>query len=137
MPGTSPIALLVAALWLLPAPASMAADAFERCDPDTAERLRFIEGRLEERRPYADYWWKGWTAFYALGTAVQAVRGGLEDDDSKQADLVISSVKALFGTTVFLLRPPRARLGAWESQAIAATSESPRTATRRPSPARS
>jgi len=119
---TSPTALLLLAMWLAPAPTSVArAESLERCDPDTAARLRFIEGRLEHRRPYADWWWKGWTAFYATGMVVQSVQAGLEDDDSKQADLVVSAVKAAFGTTVFLLRPPRAREGAAAPQAIAPT----------------
>jgi hypothetical protein len=118
----SPAALALVASLLAPVSASMAADELERCDPDSAARVRFIEDRLEQRRRYADWYWKGWTGFYALGTAVQSYRGAVENDDSKQADLVISAVKALFGTTVFLLRPPRARLGADASRAIAATS---------------
>jgi hypothetical protein len=79
------------------------------CDADTAARLTFLEQRLDERRTYADRWWKVWTGGYALGTVVQSVRAGIEDDEGKQADFVVGAVKALFGTTRLLLFPPTAR----------------------------
>jgi len=49
----------VAAL-LLRGAAAEAAD-LSHCDPGTAERIQFIEDRLELRRPYATLWWHGWT----------------------------------------------------------------------------
>jgi hypothetical protein len=105
---------------------------FSHCDAGTAERLRFIEDRLEQRRPYANLWWLGWTSTYAVGTAVQSVRAGLEDSSGKQADLIVSAVKALFGTTrlLFFERPdrllfsvPTARLGAEPMQEVAPRDE--------------
>lgn len=97
------------------------AAADEPCDPGIATRIRFLEERLEARRAYADWWWKGWTGTYGTGTVVQSVRAGLEDDsDAKRADLVISAVKALFGTTRLLLFPPAARDGAAPMRAVAA-----------------
>jgi hypothetical protein len=92
------------------------------CEPDTAARLAFIEDRLERRRAYAGWWWKGWSAFYGVGTAVQAYRAGHENDDGKQADLVVSAVKAAVGTAALLLRSPTARRGADPLRAIEPTS---------------
>jgi len=121
----------VAAL-LLTGAAAQAAD-LAACDPGTAERIRFIEDRLEQRRPYATLWWHGWTGTYAVGTVVQSVRAGLEDSEGKRADLVVSAVKALVGTTRLMFdRPiagmwfdvPSARFGAEPAESIAPTDES-------------
>lgn len=104
------------AMGLLVAGVAWADDAraqdFGRCSGGTAERLSFIEQRLEERQPYARYWWMGWTSFYSLGMVIQSVQAPFEGDDSRQADLVVSAVKATFGVTRLLLWPPNARLGA-------------------------
>jgi hypothetical protein len=81
------------------------------CSAGTGERLTFIEQRLEERRPYGKYWWMGWTGFYGLGTVIQTARAATEKDDSTQADLVVSAVKASFGVTRLLVWPPTAKAG--------------------------
>lgn len=109
---TTVMTLLLVALGLVGVETVRADDTLARCSAGTGERLRFIEDRLEERRPYAQYWWMGWTGFYGLGTVVQSVRAGLEEDDSKQADLVVSAVKASFGVTRLLIWPPTAKAGA-------------------------
>src|SRR5687767_4075226 len=83
-----------------------------RCSGGTAERLTFIEQRLEERQPYAKYWWMGWTGFYGLGVVIQSAQAATEDDDSRQADLVVSAVKATFGVTRLVFWPPTAKQGA-------------------------
>ena len=75
-----------------------ASDPLEHCDANHAERIRFIESRLEQRRTYADYWWKGWTAGYGAGTVVEAVLAGTEDHTGRQADYAVSAAKAAFGT---------------------------------------
>lgn len=97
---------------------------FGRCSAGTSERLQFIEDRLELRRPYANYWWLGWTGFYGLGTVVQSVRAPFEGDDSKQADLVVSAVKASFGVTRLLIWPPTAKAGADAMRVVAPSDES-------------
>jgi hypothetical protein len=107
----------------LAAHAGPAGAPFEACDPDTAARLAFLEQRLDERRTYADRWWKIWTGGYALGTVVQSVRAGIEDDDGEQADLVVGAAKALFGTTRLLLFPPNARVGADPMRAVTPDSD--------------
>jgi hypothetical protein len=94
-----------------------------RCSAGTAERLTFIEDRLEMRRQYATWWWRGWTTFYGLGVVIQGVRGGLEKDDSTQADLVVSAVKAGIGTTRLLVWPTRAKEGADPMRAVAPVDE--------------
>lgn len=83
----------------------------ERCSDGTAERLQFIEERLELRRPYATWWWRGWTGFYGLGVVIQGVRGATEKDDSTQADLVVSASKAAIGVTRLLVWPIKAQHG--------------------------
>ena len=94
-----------------------------RCSGGTRERLSFIETRLEERRPYAKYWWMGWTGFYGLGAVVQSARAPFEGDDSKQADLVVSAVKASFGVTRLLLWPPTAKAGTDAMRVVAPNDE--------------
>jgi hypothetical protein len=107
----------------LAARTGQAGASFEACDADTAARLSFLEQRLDERRTYADRWWKIWTGGYALGTVVQSVRAGIEDDDGEQADLVVGAAKALFGTTRLLLWPPNARVGADPMRAVTPDSD--------------
>jgi hypothetical protein len=109
---TTLMALFLMAVGLVTAGTARADDTLARCSAGTSERLQFIEDRLEERRPYAKYWWMGWTGFYGLGTVIESVRAGIEDDDSKQADLVVSAVKASFGVTRLLIWPPTAKAGA-------------------------
>jgi hypothetical protein len=105
VPGLILVAHLLAAAMSSAAAAAESAD-LSRCEAGTAERLRFIEERLQQRQPYATWWWRGWTGTYAVGTVVQSVRAGLEDSEGKRADLVVSAVKALFGTTRLLFEPP-------------------------------
>jgi hypothetical protein len=94
-----------------------------RCDAGTAERIRFIEERLEQRRPYATWWWRGWTSAYGVGTVLQGVRAGVEDSEGKQADLAVSAGKALIGTVRQLFDRPPARLGAEPMRVVATTDE--------------
>ncbi len=86
--------------------------ALGRCSAGTAERLGFIEERLEQRRPYATWWWRGWTGFYGIGVVVQSVQAGTEDDGGKRADYIVSAAKASFGVTRLLVWPITAKKGA-------------------------
>ncbi len=95
-----------------------------RCSGGTAERLSFIEQRLEERRPYAKYWWMGWTGFYSLGVIIQSASSATEEDDSRQADLTVSAVKALFGVTRLVFWPPTAKAGAAAMRTVDPADES-------------
>ena len=76
-------------------------------DAEVDARLQYLEQSLDDRRTYAKWWWRGWTGFYALGVGVQSTRAAIESEDGKQADLVVSAVKAL-GGTINLLRHPLA-----------------------------
>ncbi len=110
------------ALLALPAAAARAGDgadpALERCDRDTADRLRFLESHLDEKSGYAEGYWVGWTAVYSAGIAVQGARAGLDDDAGKRADAIVSVVKAGVGLTDNLLRPPPAKDGTRELHTI-------------------
>jgi len=122
LPGRILVALVLAGAVPSAARAEEAAD-LSRCEAPTAERLRFIEDRLEERQPYATWWWRGWTGAYAVGTVVQSVRAGTRDTESRRADAAVGAVKALIGTTRLLFDRPTARLGAEPMQAVAPSDE--------------
>ncbi len=94
------------------------------CSGGTAERLTFIEDRLEERKPYAKYHWMGWTGFYGIGMVYQSAQAAGERDNSKQADLVVSAAKASIGVTRLLIWPPKAKEGAAAMRVVAPSDES-------------
>ena len=118
-------ASFIASLLILLAPMLVGAEpvpttvSLDRCAADDAERIRFIEDRLESRRTYADYWWKGWMGGYALGTVIESVEASTHDSEGRKADYAISAAKALFGTVRVALNPPTARVGADPMRAIA------------------
>jgi hypothetical protein len=116
-------AMAMVVMGLVSATGVRAEGDFGRCSAGTSERLGFIEDRLELRRPYAKYWWIGWTGFYGLGAVVQSARAGTEGDDSKQADEVVSAVKALIGVTRLLVWPPTAKAGADAMRVVAPNDE--------------
>lgn len=88
-------------------------------DAEVSRRLDFLVGHLDEGRDYAWWWWNGWTAFYGLGAVIQATRAGLTDHNARQAEYVISAVKATGGVITLLLRPLEAKDGADTVRAIA------------------
>ena len=98
--------------------------ALGHCSAGTAERVGFIEERLEQRRSYATWWWRGWTGFYGLGTVVQSVQAGIEDDRGKRADYTVSAVKAGFGVGRLLFYPITAKQGADPMRAVDPVDES-------------
>jgi hypothetical protein len=112
------LAVLAFAAITVAHPAAAAPPDAVTCDPDTTARLRFLEDRLDQRRTYADYWWKGWTAFYGIGTVVETVQAATEDDRGKRADYAVSAGKAAFGTIRLALYPPTARRGADEMRDV-------------------
>jgi hypothetical protein len=98
------------------------ATSFDSCAEDTAARLRFIEQRLEDGRTYAQYWWRGWLGFYALGTVVTSAQAATESDGGQRADHIVSAVKALGGTVRQIVFRPTAKYGTDAMLAIPATS---------------
>jgi hypothetical protein len=96
---------------------------FAGCSEGTVERLRFVEQRLDQRRSYAGWWWKGWTGFYGIGMVVESVQAGTEDDGGKRADYIVSAAKAGFGVGRLLLYPPTAKEGADAMRVIAPSDE--------------
>jgi hypothetical protein len=99
-------------------PATLPVPSLDRCAADDAARVRFLEDRLDSRRTYADYWWKGWMGAYGIGTVVEAVQASTHDDEGRQADYAVSAGKALFGTIRTALSAPTAREGADPMRAI-------------------
>jgi len=95
--------------------------SLDRCDSDTAGRLRFLEQRLAAERTHGRVWQAGWTGAYGFGVLLQGARAGLEDDAGERADLIVSAVKATIGTARLLLSPTPARHGAEAARAIAPT----------------
>jgi hypothetical protein len=93
-------------------PAASPSVSLDRCAGDDAARVRYLEDRLDSRRTYADYWWKGWMGAYGLGTVIEAVQASTHDDEGRKADYAVSAGKALFGTVRGALTPPTARVGA-------------------------
>lgn len=91
---------------------STASSAAADCNPLVQARIEFLEARLEERRDYARNWWRLWTVAYGTGMVFQSVSAGLEDDEGERADLVVSAIKAGYGTIRLLRHPPNARRGA-------------------------
>ena len=86
--------------------------ALAACDADTAERILFIEQRLEEAQPYARRWWIFWTMFYGTGVIYSFVKGGMKDDDGNRANSFVSGTKAIFGTGRLLVSKHTSKLGA-------------------------
>ena len=82
------------------------------CGVKTRARLQWLVGRADSRELHADIWWRGWIGFYGAGMLVQSGRAGLENDSRKRADLIVSAVNALGGTTRRYFSRPVARLGA-------------------------
>lgn len=95
-----------------PLPADPEHAAYRDCAPPTAERLAFLQTRLEENASYARWWWRGWTGVYVGGMAYEGVQAGLEDDRGERANHIASAVKATIGLARALLAPPEAREGA-------------------------
>jgi hypothetical protein len=111
--------LIAATLMLALAPGAAWAQAPEpplldvsRCDPDSADRLRWLVDRLEAREFYADAWWRGWLGVYSIGMVYQSIDAGLTHDGSERADSTVSAIKALGGVARLLFFRPTARLGA-------------------------
>ena len=110
---------ILAVLGLAASPAARADEppldpALARCTGEVGERLRFLEGRLEDERRYANLWSKGWNAVYASGLVVQGTRAGFEESQGERADLIVAAVKSSIGLARGLWAPPPARLGASE-----------------------
>lgn len=81
-------------------------------DAQVRERVVYLEHTLDDGRTYADYWWKGWTAFYGLGVIIQSVQAGMDDSSGTRADHIVGAVKATGGVISQFFRPMLAAEGA-------------------------
>jgi hypothetical protein len=81
-------------------------------DEEVNDRLRFAEEKLDYRRDYANYWWKGWTGFYIAGIGERGYKASHTDSAGKRADFLASVVKSGLGIFDKMRDPLRARFGA-------------------------
>lgn len=100
-----PIMLLVA-IW----PACLSADLLAPPAPDISDteleqRLAFIETRLQKQQTRAKYWQYGWTGFYSLSSAGQAIAAFDSNDNDDQLSHGVGAAKAAGGLAQLLLKP--------------------------------
>ncbi|MEA3243188.1 MAG: hypothetical protein U9Q19_07105 [Pseudomonadota bacterium] len=74
-------------------------------DSELDQRLKFIETRLVGLNPKASYWQYGWTGFYAMTAAGQAVLAIDEDDNDDQTSYIVGAVKSAGGLAQMLIKP--------------------------------
>ncbi len=83
-------------------PASARAD---EAPPRAAERLAFLEERIETQHLHAQIWWESWITFYGVGLVVQSARAIEATETAERADLIISAVKAAGGVVRYAVDP--------------------------------
>lgn len=89
-----------------------------RCEPETADRLRFLESQLASNARYADRWWWLWNGVHGGGIVAGAAMAAVENGRGKRADGTVGALKATIGLTQNLLAPPVAREGVKGLRAI-------------------
>lgn len=90
-------------------------------DAEIAERLSFIENRLEAGKTYAQVWQYGWTGIYTV-TAVAGAYGAITADDGDARALsIVSGVKSALAAADLIGNPLPARLGAAPLTAVPGT----------------
>ncbi len=94
-------------------------ELFEKCDGDTAARIRFLEQNLEDDRTYAKYYAGGWLGFYTIGVGDSSYEAA-HNERGEQAVHILSAVKAVGGIGRMLFWPPNAKEGADASRALRA-----------------
>jgi hypothetical protein len=94
-----------------------AAGLFERCDGDTAARIRFLEQSLDDNSTYAQYYFGGWLGFYTIGLGVSSYNAA-NNERGERAVQIASAVKAVGGIGRILFWQPSARFGADSSRSM-------------------
>jgi hypothetical protein len=110
--------ILVAALFV--ATSAVAQTQPQRLDlsrlteAELAQRLGFLEERLDRERNSALWWQWGWTAFYAGATAYSIVVAATDDSGNhKDRDAgIVNAVQSAGGLAVMLFAPHPSRRGA-------------------------
>jgi hypothetical protein len=101
--------LCLAFAFLLPIwPPDASGDAQITTKMDEAEleqRLAFIESRLDRQQRNAMHWRNGWTGFYSLSSAGQAVAALVANDKDAQLYWGVGAVKAAGGLAQVQLKP--------------------------------
>lgn len=101
------------AVALLTTSASARADPV-RSDEEVAERLAFIERRLEAGTPAAKRWSYGWFSAYGALTVGQFGAALVTGDAGGRKDLAVGAVSSSLGTLPFALFPFTPRFAAAE-----------------------
>lgn len=102
--------------------------AAPQVDADTAERLSFLEARLDAGRDHAALWQNGWSAAYAavaLGQSALALTGNSRDDQVANG---VGALRAVTAFTLLQLRPHPGRRGAEPVRTMTGASETDRLA---------
>jgi hypothetical protein len=81
-------------------------------DDAVAERLRFIEERLEESRRHAQLWYWSWMTINAGSAIGLGIAAGLAQHEDDQVNNGVQAGVAAIGVADLLLRPLNARFGA-------------------------
>lgn len=87
-------------------------------DEAIAQRLHFLDAKIDTERQFIDVWWQGWGSFYFLGGIFQATRAAIETSEAHRADLFISTGKAFFGAVAKFARRPKTIAGAEELERL-------------------
>jgi hypothetical protein len=111
------VVFIILLMWAFPIQAEPKSHLSEE---DMAQRLRFIEERLNEGRQPARYWQYGWSGFFAASAAVQSYAALDTDDGDDEVNYAVGAVKSAAGLTLMLLRPLPAVKGAAPPQAMPA-----------------
>jgi hypothetical protein len=69
------------------------------------ERIRYIQTCLENEKPNANLWWKGWIAGYAAATVGQGISCLISDKKSTKQDMALGAATTLLGAAGQLFTP--------------------------------
>lgn len=114
--------LVVFAALSLPAPLAAAPETAA----DIAERLSFVETRLDAGRDRAALWQNGWSAAYAAVALGQGALALTENDRDNQVANGVGALRAVTAFTLLQLRPHPGRKGADPVRAMARVSDADR-----------
>ena len=68
-------------------------------------RLAFIDSRLALQRPGARTWQYGWTGFYSVGAAAQALLAVDADDSDDQVNYIVGAAKSAGALAQLMIKP--------------------------------
>lgn len=81
-------------------------------DAAIEERIRFIEGRLDDRQQHGQIWYWSWLTINSVSAVGLGVLAGLSNDPDDRVNDGVNAGIAAMGVADVLFRPLEARLGA-------------------------